>query len=70
MYYLIWLLMVATAFLAIGNHPCQIMALRSAVDLLCGAYSADEAEATLGDYRFGGNRHDIAQSLYQLIDNL
>ncbi len=52
------------------HDPCQIMALRSAVDLLCGAYSADEAEATLGDYRFGGNRHDIAQSLYQLIDNL
>ncbi len=49
---------------------CQIMALRSAVDLLCGAYSADEAEATLGDYRRGGQRHDIAQGLYQLIDNL
>lgn len=55
-----------------SNHhdPCQIKALRSAVDLLCGAYSADEAEAVLGDYRFGGERHDIAQSLYQLIDNL
>ena len=52
------------------HDPCQIMALRSAVDLLCGAYAADEAKATLGDYQRGGERHDIAQSLYQLIDSL
>jgi len=52
------------------HDPCQIMALRSAVDLLCGAYTSDEAEAALGDYRRGGERHDIAQSLYSLIDSL
>jgi hypothetical protein len=71
-------LIAALTRLAVERHnretkqydPCQIMALRSAVDLLCGAYSSDEAEATLGDYRRGGERHDIAQSLYQLIDNL
>jgi len=52
------------------HDPCQIMALRSAIDLLCGAYTSDEAETVLGDYRRGGERHDIAQSLYSLIDNL
>jgi hypothetical protein len=49
----------------------QIMALRSAVDLLSGAYKSSEyAEEILGDYKFGGKREKIAQSLYKLIDEL
>jgi hypothetical protein len=49
----------------------QIMALRSAVDLLSGAYKSSEyAEEILGDYKFGNKRGEIAQSLYKLIDEL
>ena len=49
----------------------QIMALRSAVDLLSGAYKSPKyAEEVLGDYRFGGKREKIAQSLYKIVDKL
>ena len=47
------------------------MALRSAVDLLSGAYKSSKyAEEILGDYKFGGKREEIAQSLYKIIDKL
>ena len=43
-------------------------ALRSAVDLLSGCVSPDYIESVLADYRCGGNRHELAVSLYALID--
>jgi hypothetical protein len=48
----------------------QIMALRSAVDLLSGAYKPELAKELLSDYKFGGKREEIAQSLYKIIDEL
>jgi hypothetical protein len=48
----------------------QIMALRSAVDLLSGAYKPELAEQLLSDYRSGGKRGEISQSLYKIIDEL
>ena len=50
--------------------PEQMMALRSAVDLLTGAYTPEAAEATLGDYKFGKARGDLAQSLYPILDRI
>lgn len=46
----------------------QLMALRSAVDLLTGAYTPEFAEETLGDYKFGEARGDLGQSLYKVLD--
>ncbi len=43
-------------------------ALRSAVDLLSGCVSPEYEEQILGDYRNGGARHQLAVSLYALID--
>ena len=48
----------------------QFAALRSAVDLLSGCCSQDYINAVLSDYRHGGARHDIAKSLYSMIDEL
>ena len=48
----------------------QMTALRSAVDLLTGAYTPEFAEEVLGDYRFGEARGDLAQSLYPILDRI
>lgn len=48
----------------------KIMALRSAVDLLTGAYTPEFAEEVLGDYKKGGARYHISNSLYKIIDIL
>lgn len=44
-------------------------ALRSAVDLLTNCVSPDYVEEILLDYRPGGERHELAESLYALIDH-
>ena len=48
----------------------QMTALRSAVDLLTGAYTPEYAEEVLGDYKFGEARGDLAQSLYPILDHI
>lgn len=46
------------------------MALRSAVDLLTGAYTPEFAEEILGDYKFGKARGALGQSLYKVLDRI
>jgi hypothetical protein len=48
----------------------QLMALRSAVDLLTCAYTPEFAEEILGDYKFGKARGDLGQSLYAVLDQI
>jgi hypothetical protein len=48
----------------------QLVALRSAVDLLTGAYTPEYAEEVLGAYKFGEARGDLGQSLYKVLDRI
>lgn len=48
----------------------QVTALRSALDLLTNCVTPDYADQVLGDYKPGGSRHKLAQSLYRVIDDL
>jgi hypothetical protein len=40
------------------------------IGLLSGAYKPELAEQLLSDYRSGGKRGEISQSLYKIIDEL
>jgi hypothetical protein len=48
----------------------QVTALMSALDLLTNCVTPDYADQVLGDYRPGGSRHKLAQSLYRVVDKL
>ena len=48
----------------------QVTALMSALDLLTNCVTPDYADQVLGDYRIGGSRHKLAQSLYRVVDKL
>ena len=48
----------------------QVTALMSALDLLTNCVTPDYADQVLGDYRPGGSRHKLAQSLYRIVDKL
>jgi len=51
------------------NHE-HTLALRSAVDLLSGCVSKEYEDQILGDYKPGGSRHQLAKSLFVLIDHI
>ena len=48
----------------------QVTALMSALDLLTNCVTPDYADDVLVDYRPGGSRHELAQSLYRVVDKL
>jgi len=46
----------------------QVTALKSGLDLLTGCVTHDYADEVLRNYKPGKNRHNLAQSLYKLLD--
>ncbi len=58
----------ATTTMKITNE--QMMALRSAVDLLSGAYTPELAKELLDDYKINKSRGHVAQSLYPVLDRI